>query len=247
MNALPQLLSRRVLVLTLTGIIGFQLAGCVSTTFHTPLGTPTAYEEVALIDTSSLNSICLTEQSHQDKAIQRLKEKAARLGANGVILQTATRPTMGHIGHTGHTTAGSSTASHPTGGPIVVPSSAGIGIGSDRGHGHIVPGATTTVARSGSSFSAAKLKAPVRTSGLPASAKPERRITTPPNPNSPQRITPHILDLLSRLMPNAAKVAPASDPSTGLANNDNAPITARSTTPLPPRSERSVEQLGCDP
>ncbi|GAB5559271.1 MAG: hypothetical protein SynsKO_09180 [Synoicihabitans sp.] len=158
MNLPPQRLPRFALTFISVGIMGILMGGCMSPTSHIPLGTPivrtptsphavriyntppSAYEEVAIIDTSSINSVSLTEQSHQDKAIERLKEEAARLGANGIILQTLTRPAIGHVGHTGHTTTGSSTASHPPSGAIVVPSSAGIGIGS--GHGHLIPGAT---------------------------------------------------------------------------------------------------------
>ena len=52
--------------------------------FHPP---QTKYEEVAMIDTSSKGGFGITAQGKTDVVIRRLKEEAAKLGANGVILQ----------------------------------------------------------------------------------------------------------------------------------------------------------------
>jgi hypothetical protein len=45
------------------------------------------YEQIAILNTSSAGSFSFTAQSKTDSVIKRLKEQAARLGANGVILQ----------------------------------------------------------------------------------------------------------------------------------------------------------------
>ena len=49
---------------------------------------PPKYEEIATVNATSQGSLALTSQQNMDKAMQRLKEEAARLGANGVLLQT---------------------------------------------------------------------------------------------------------------------------------------------------------------
>lgn len=53
------------------------------------LEPPKAYERIALLEASSKASMAVTDQGKTDKMITRLKEEAARLGANGVLL-TAT-------------------------------------------------------------------------------------------------------------------------------------------------------------
>ncbi|HXB18125.1 MAG TPA: hypothetical protein VNV40_04730 [Steroidobacteraceae bacterium] len=53
--------------------------------YYTP---PPKYEEIATVNATSQGSLALTSQQNMDKAMQRLKEEAARLGANGVLLQT---------------------------------------------------------------------------------------------------------------------------------------------------------------
>lgn len=45
------------------------------------------YEQIAILNTSSAGSFSFTAQSKTDSVIKRLKEQAARLGANGIILQ----------------------------------------------------------------------------------------------------------------------------------------------------------------
>lgn len=52
--------------------------------FHPPQGS---YEEIALIDTSSKGGFGITAQGKTDVVLRRLKEEAAKLGANGVLLQ----------------------------------------------------------------------------------------------------------------------------------------------------------------
>jgi hypothetical protein len=51
------------------------------------LHPPKKYEEIAALESSSKNSWSVTSQGKMDVVIQRLKEEAAKLGANGVLLQ----------------------------------------------------------------------------------------------------------------------------------------------------------------
>jgi uncharacterized protein YbjQ (UPF0145 family) len=89
------------------------MSGC-STTSHVLVGTarppispdsvrvylqpPPKYETVATIDASSKNSLALTGQQNMDKAIGRMKEEAAKLGANGILLQGVQDQQSGAIG-----------------------------------------------------------------------------------------------------------------------------------------------------
>ena len=58
---------------------------------------PPNYEEIAIIEASSRNSFSLGAQAKMDTVIARLKEEAASLGANGVLLQN-TSSDRGHGG-----------------------------------------------------------------------------------------------------------------------------------------------------
>lgn len=53
------------------------------------LSPPKKYEEVAVLDASSKNSWAVTDQGKMDVVVQRLKEEAARLGANGILFQSS--------------------------------------------------------------------------------------------------------------------------------------------------------------
>lgn len=50
------------------------------------LSPPAVYERVALLESSSKASMAITDQGKTDKMIERLKEEAAKVGANGVLL-----------------------------------------------------------------------------------------------------------------------------------------------------------------
>ncbi len=56
----------------------------VTVYFHPP---QTKYEEIAMIDTSSKGGFGFTAQGKTDVVMRRLKEEAAKLGANGVLIQ----------------------------------------------------------------------------------------------------------------------------------------------------------------
>src|SRR5258706_14117313 len=71
---------------------------------HPPAGK---YEEIALLDTSSRNSFSITAQAKTNAEMQRLKEEAASLGANGILLNAEGDQAAGPIG----TEFGAATAS----------------------------------------------------------------------------------------------------------------------------------------
>ena len=79
------------------------LAAC-STTTHVLTGTPRepirpenvkvyaapppGSEEIALISGTSHNTWAITEQGQMDAVVEKLREKAAKLGANGIVFKT---------------------------------------------------------------------------------------------------------------------------------------------------------------
>ena len=93
--------------------LGLLLAAC-ATSSHVLIGTarapispdmvkvylqpPAKYEEIATIDATSRGSLTITSQQNMDKAIARLKQEAARLGANGILLQGIEDQQSGSIG-----------------------------------------------------------------------------------------------------------------------------------------------------
>jgi hypothetical protein len=56
------------------------------------------YEEIARLDTSSQGSFSFTAQGKVDAVIKRLRTEAAKLGANGVLLEGMGDQTSGSIG-----------------------------------------------------------------------------------------------------------------------------------------------------
>jgi hypothetical protein len=62
------------------------------------LQPPPKYEEVATIDATSQGSFAITSQQNMDKAIERMKHEAAKLGANGILLQGVEDRQSGSIG-----------------------------------------------------------------------------------------------------------------------------------------------------
>jgi hypothetical protein len=83
-------------------VLAITLAGCAATS-HVITGqprdpidpaqvslytkAPPKYEEIAIVEASSRNSFSFGDQAKMDAVIARLKEAAASLGANGIILQ----------------------------------------------------------------------------------------------------------------------------------------------------------------
>jgi hypothetical protein len=58
----------------------------------------TAFEEIAILDASSKSAFGTGGQKSIDKVIERLKNEAAKLGANGVILEGFSDAETGSIG-----------------------------------------------------------------------------------------------------------------------------------------------------
>ena len=58
---------------------------------------PAKFEEVAIIEASSRNSWAVGDQGKVDVVIERLKEEAAQLGANGVLLQMTGSESAGGV------------------------------------------------------------------------------------------------------------------------------------------------------
>ena len=99
--------------LSIATALGLLLAGC-ATSSHVLIGKarapispelvkvylqpPPKYEQIATIDATSRGSLTLTSQQNMDKAIARLKQEAARLGANGILLQGIEDQQSGAIG-----------------------------------------------------------------------------------------------------------------------------------------------------
>jgi hypothetical protein len=71
------------------------------------LHPPAKYEEAAVIDANSVGSMAITDQGRMDRTIARLKEQAAKFGANGILLEAAGDQAAGAVG----TGFGSATAS----------------------------------------------------------------------------------------------------------------------------------------
>ncbi len=67
---------------------------------------PKKFEEVALLDSSSKSSWAISDQGKMDVVIRRLREEAAKHGANGVLLQSRGEQSAGTVG----TASGSATA-----------------------------------------------------------------------------------------------------------------------------------------
>ena len=102
------------------------LAGCATPHSHVVVGTqrapispnqvrvylhpPARYEEVAIVDASSRESLAFTDQQKMDRVIERLKEEAAGLGANGILLEGVGDEQVGTVG----TSFGSATATGNT-------------------------------------------------------------------------------------------------------------------------------------
>jgi len=79
------------------------------------------YEEIARLETSSQGSFSFTAQGKTDAVIKRLKVEAAKLGANGVLLEGIGDQASGSVGTGGGSTSYSGGSS--VGGGV------GIGVG----------------------------------------------------------------------------------------------------------------------
>ncbi|MBL8421816.1 MAG: hypothetical protein JNK92_14425 [Dechloromonas sp.] len=75
------------------------------------LSPPKKYEEVALLESSSRGSFAVTEQGKMNKVVELLKEEAAKIGANGILLRSSGNESGGSVNvGTGTATAVGGTA-----------------------------------------------------------------------------------------------------------------------------------------
>jgi hypothetical protein len=89
-------------------LIGTQRAPISPTQVRVYLHPPAQYEEVAIVDASSKESFAFTDQQKMNRVIDRLKEEAAGLGANGLLLEGVGDMQAGSVG----TGFGSTTANY---------------------------------------------------------------------------------------------------------------------------------------
>ena len=71
---------------------------------------PPQYEEIAALEASSRGGFRFSDQGKMDKVIERLKLEAAKLGANGVLLQSTENRVSGSVGTGGSTSYGGRSA-----------------------------------------------------------------------------------------------------------------------------------------
>src|SRR5450755_1017936 len=100
-------------LITLAALLALALAACAPSshlvvgTLHPPISPsevkiylqpPPSFEEIAILNASADSMFGTGGQSAVDKVIQRLKEEAAKLGANGIILEGMADQQTGSLG-----------------------------------------------------------------------------------------------------------------------------------------------------
>ncbi|MBS0217366.1 MAG: hypothetical protein JSR63_04195 [Proteobacteria bacterium] len=131
---------KRILLLLALGLAGCATSSHVLTGVARPAITPDQvklyseppqgrYEQIAVIDAISSQSFAFSSQQKTDKVIARLKEEAAKLGANGIILQGIASETTG--GGTGVSVGG-----YGGGGRVGIGTGVGVSIPSTRKNGN---------------------------------------------------------------------------------------------------------------
>jgi hypothetical protein len=105
------------------------------------LRPPPSFEEIAILNASADSMFGTGGQASVDKVIQRLKEEAAKLGANGIILEGMSDQQTGSIG------GGSGSASASGNTAVGVGMGGSLGIFKKSGQGraiYVPPGASNT-------------------------------------------------------------------------------------------------------
>jgi hypothetical protein len=96
------------------------------------LHPPAKYEEIALLDASSNHSWAFSDQGKADKVVERLKEQAAALGANGVLISGVSDQSAGSVsvGSATATSYGHTATAFGTGvsAPIMIKQGSGLAI-----------------------------------------------------------------------------------------------------------------------
>jgi len=93
---------------------------------------PTYYQEIAVLDASSKSVFGTGGQKTIDKVIERLKIEAAKLGANGVILEGFSEAETGSIG------TGVGSSSYSGNSSVGVGVGGALGIYKKTGHGEAI-------------------------------------------------------------------------------------------------------------
>jgi hypothetical protein len=130
-------------VAVLAAIAYLTLSGCAASS-HVIVGTvrpaisrdevklylqpPAKYEEIATIDASSRGTPAFTDQRKMDRVIARLKAEAAKLGANGILLEGTSDREAGGIGLGTGSVSGNSAVGIGTSFGIIIKSGTGIAI-----------------------------------------------------------------------------------------------------------------------
>lgn len=89
---------KRILLILALGLAGCATSSHVMTGVARPAISPEQvkvysappqgrYEQIAVIDANSSRAMAITSQQKTDAVVARLKEEAAKLGANGILLQ----------------------------------------------------------------------------------------------------------------------------------------------------------------
>ena len=92
------------------------------------LQPPPRYEEIATIDANSRGTPVFTDQRKMDRAIGRLREEAAKLGANGILLEGTSDEHSAEIGLGTGSASGNSAFGIGTSFGIVIKKASGIAI-----------------------------------------------------------------------------------------------------------------------
>jgi uncharacterized protein YbjQ (UPF0145 family) len=93
---------------------------------------PAAYEEIAVLTATSKSVFTSGGQKSIDKVVERLKEQAAKLGANGLILEDFSDSQTGSIG------TGVGSESYSRGGSVGVGVGGAVGIFKKTGRGRAI-------------------------------------------------------------------------------------------------------------
>jgi hypothetical protein len=129
------------------GVLAFALAACAPSS-HILVGTvrpaippsevkiylqpPPSFDEVAVLDASADSMFGSGGQATVDKVIERLKEEAAKLGANGIILEGMSDQQTGALG------GGSGSTSFSGNSAVGVGLGASLGIFKKTGHARAI-------------------------------------------------------------------------------------------------------------
>jgi hypothetical protein len=139
--------SLRSRLLALAGLVGFGLTGCATDSVivtgspRPPISPaevkiysqpPPAFEEIAILNASKSVAFTTGGQKTVDKVIEGLKAQAAKVGANGILLEGFSDQQTGALG------AGSGSSSYSSNTAVGVGVGGSLGIYKKTGHGRAI-------------------------------------------------------------------------------------------------------------